>query len=91
MKLKAFAGLNENEVQDSFSDWVALLQGYAGSNNFLKSVEEWIRVVHKDKSDTLFVVISFFFEKINGRELVKNVKLLGEGVDPRISQKTINV
>ena len=30
----------------------------------LKSVEEWICVVHKDKSDTLFVIVSFFFEKI---------------------------
>ncbi|MEL0063984.1 MAG: biotin carboxylase N-terminal domain-containing protein [Gammaproteobacteria bacterium] len=61
---QAFADLTEAEVQQAFSAWMEELADYSGAGNFLKSVEEWIRVVHKDKSDTLFVVISFFFEKI---------------------------
>ena len=64
MKLESFAGLSDIEVQQSFSGWMEQLAEHSGCSNFLKSVEEWIRVVHKDKSDTLFVVVSFFFEKI---------------------------
>ena len=64
LKLDAFDGLTEVEVQQSFSEWMEELAAHSGCANFLKSVEEWIRVVHKDKSDTLFVVVSFFFEKI---------------------------
>ncbi|MBA59172.1 MAG: carbamoyl-phosphate synthase large subunit [Gammaproteobacteria bacterium] len=64
MDLNAFESISEAEIQQSFSEWMQELASYAGSGSFLKSVEEWIRVVHKDKSDTLFVVVSFFFEKI---------------------------
>lgn len=64
MKLKVFAGDADTAVQQAFSEWVEELAAYSGCGAFLKSVEEWIRVVHIDKSDTLFVVISFFFEKI---------------------------
>ncbi len=64
LTLKSFTGLNDIEVQQSFAAWMEQLSDHSGSSNFLKSVEEWIRVVHKDKSDTLFVVVSFFFEKI---------------------------
>lgn len=63
LKLGAFKGMTEVEVQQSFAEWMEELASYSGCANFLKSVEEWIRVVHKDKSDTLFVVVSFFFEK----------------------------
>ena len=64
LKLNAFADMTEVDVQQSFADWMEELAGQSGCANFLKSVEEWIRVVHKDKSDTLFVIVSFFFEKI---------------------------
>jgi acetyl/propionyl-CoA carboxylase alpha subunit len=64
LKLDAFEGFNELDVQQSFSQWMEALAAHGGCSSFLKSVEEWIRVVHKDKSDTLFVVVSFFFEKI---------------------------
>ena len=59
-----FRELSQSEVGESFSQWIQELVSYSGSSPFLKSVEEWIRVVHKDKSDTLFVVVTFFFEKI---------------------------
>jgi acetyl/propionyl-CoA carboxylase alpha subunit/acetyl-CoA carboxylase alpha subunit len=51
-------------ILDDFATWMEQLAGHSRSAAFFKSVEEWIRVVHKDKSDTLFVVISFFFEKL---------------------------
>ncbi|MBV1879891.1 MAG: ATP-grasp domain-containing protein [Pseudomonadales bacterium] len=59
-----FSDLDEGEVKRRFSTWISDLAKHAKSASFLKSVEEWIRVVHKDKSDTLFVVVSFFFEKL---------------------------
>lgn len=64
LKLDAFDGFDAISVQQGFAEWMEELASHSGCTNFLKSVEEWIRVVHKDKSDTLFVVISFFFEKI---------------------------
>jgi acetyl/propionyl-CoA carboxylase alpha subunit len=63
LKLEVFAGHTEIEVQQAFAEWIEGLASYSGWSDFLKSVEEWIRVVHKDKSDTLFVIVSFFFEK----------------------------
>ncbi len=63
-ELDVFEGHDEISIQQSFSDWMEQLAAHSGGPNFLKSVEEWIRVVHIDKSDTLFVVVSFFFEKI---------------------------
>ncbi len=63
LKLSAFKDMTEVDVQQGFAEWMEQLAAHSGCAAFLKSVEEWIRVVHKDKSDTLFVVVSFFFEK----------------------------
>ncbi len=62
--LENFTGSDEAEIKERFSGWMEQLSSHSGCASFLKSVEEWMRVVHKDKSDTLFVVISFFFEKL---------------------------
>ncbi|MBQ76066.1 MAG: carbamoyl-phosphate synthase large subunit, partial [Gammaproteobacteria bacterium] len=62
--LTTFTGAEKEEIERRFAEWIEQLAGHSGCASFLKSVEEWIRVVHKDKSDTLFVVISFFFEKL---------------------------
>ncbi len=59
-----FTGVDEAALKERFADWIGELASSGKSGGFLKSVEEWIRVVHRDKSDTLFVVISFFFEKL---------------------------
>lgn len=64
LKLDTFKDHNKIDIQRSFALWMERLSTYSGCSNFLKSVEEWICVVHKDKSDTLFVIVSFFFEKI---------------------------
>ena len=62
--LDIVAGQDKVEINKRFAVWIKELSNYSRSGVFLKSVEEWIRVVHKDKSDTLFVVVSFFFEKL---------------------------
>jgi acetyl/propionyl-CoA carboxylase alpha subunit/biotin carboxyl carrier protein len=61
---QTFSGSDANQIREDFASWMDNLASYSRSAGFLKSVEEWIRVVHKDKSDTLFVVVSFFFEKL---------------------------
>ena len=59
-----FANITEAELKERFATGIGELANTGKSGGFMKSVEEWIRVVHRDKSDTLFVVISFFFEKL---------------------------
>lgn len=59
-----FQEIGAEELKSRFATWIEDLASHKTSASFLKSVEEWMRVVHKDKSDTLFVVISFFFEKL---------------------------
>ena len=61
---KSFEGLSKEDLKERFAGWIGELASTGKAAGFLKSVEEWIRVVHRDKSDTLFVVISFFFEKL---------------------------
>ena len=62
--LGSLSEMNEADIKNQFISWVDTLANHARCSAFLKSAEEWIRVVHKDKSDTLFVIVSFFFEKI---------------------------
>ena len=52
------------EIRSAFATWSVRLGQYGRVSQFLKSVEEWMRGIHKDKSDTLFVVISHIFERI---------------------------
>ncbi len=63
-QLPAAEGQTAADIGNAFSLWMVELSTHQRCASFLKSVEEWNRVVHKDKSDTLFVVISFFFEKL---------------------------
>ncbi len=62
--LEILNGADEGGIKERFAGWMEQMAGFSGCASFLKSVEEWMRIVHKDKSDTLFVVISFFFEKL---------------------------
>ena len=59
-----FEGITADQIERDFDNWMAYFSHHSRSSQFLKAVEEWIRVVHKDKSDTLFVIVSFFFEKL---------------------------
>jgi acetyl/propionyl-CoA carboxylase alpha subunit len=62
--LESLSDVSEATIKSKFNNWIGLLASHSRTSVFLKSAEEWIRVVHKDKSDTLFVIVSFFFEKI---------------------------
>ncbi len=62
--MSVFAGRAKEDIASSFAAWMATLVGHSRGQPFLKSVEEWNRVVHIEKSDTLFVVVSFFFERL---------------------------
>ncbi len=62
--LPLFAEASPEGIRRDFATWSERLGQYSQANTFLKSVEEWMRGIHKDKSDTLFVVISHIFERI---------------------------
>jgi len=62
--LPTFEGAEQSELKENFANWVVAMASHSQGSVFLKSVEEWIRLVHPDKSDTLFVIVSFFFEKM---------------------------
>jgi len=62
--LPLFEGCEAAVIQADFAAWTERLGEYSEASQFLKSVEEWMRGIHKDKSDTLFVVISHIFERI---------------------------
>ncbi|MFZ8973439.1 MAG: biotin carboxylase N-terminal domain-containing protein [Pseudomonadales bacterium] len=59
-----FEGRSQEEIRQAFAGWSERLGQFSRVSQFLKSVEEWMRGIHKDKSDTLFVVISHIFERI---------------------------
>ena len=54
----------ESQILSGFADWLENFVAYARSDWFLKSVEEWKRIIYPAMSDTLFVIVSFFFEKL---------------------------
>jgi acetyl/propionyl-CoA carboxylase alpha subunit/acetyl-CoA carboxylase beta subunit len=54
----------EPEILKGFADWLENFVAYSRSDWFLKSVEEWKRIIYPAMSDTLFVIVSFFFEKL---------------------------
>lgn len=54
----------ESQILQGFADWLENFVAYARRDWFLKSVEEWKRIIYPAMSDTLFVIVSFFFEKL---------------------------
>jgi acetyl/propionyl-CoA carboxylase alpha subunit/acetyl-CoA carboxylase beta subunit len=61
---EAFSELTAEELGQQFADWVQHFADTSRGESFLKSVEEWKKIVYPDKSDTLFVIVSFFYEKL---------------------------
>jgi len=64
VQMPLFGDIEAEQANSEFAIWIEQLGHYYGGSTFLKAVEEWMRVVHKDKSDTLFVVLSHVFEKV---------------------------
>ena len=52
------------EERDAFNNWLAYFIKSGQRGDFLKSVEEWKKLAFPRLSDTLFVVITFIFEKL---------------------------
>lgn len=50
--------------RESFDNWLSYFTKSNQRGNFLKSVEEWKKLAFPQLSDTLFVIITFFFEKL---------------------------
>jgi hypothetical protein len=52
------------QQRESFDHWLSYFSQSNQRGNFLKSVEEWKKLAFPQLSDTLFVIITFFFEKL---------------------------
>lgn len=55
---------NSAQSQEAFSHWLSYFIKSSQRGDFLKSVEEWKKLAFPRLSDTLFVVITFIFEKL---------------------------
>jgi acetyl/propionyl-CoA carboxylase alpha subunit/acetyl-CoA carboxylase beta subunit len=60
----ALSNLTPDLLAAQFAEWIDYFAGTSRGSSFLKSVEEWKKIVHPDKSDTLFVIVSFILEKL---------------------------
>lgn len=56
--------IDVDEFLDSFSEWYFRFQSTVGLRKFLMAVEEWKKASYPYVSDTLFVVVTFFFEHL---------------------------
>ena len=63
-KLLDDSGLNKPESQEQFSLWLTNMCAANNFSLFLRTVEQWKKVQHPRLSDVMFVVVSFFFEKL---------------------------
>ena len=74
-------------LRTRFFDWFLRIDGTRGSSDFLRAVEEWKKSAFAHLSDTLFVVVTFLFEKLLVSWL--NSEWDGKRYDERISPRNI--
>ncbi|MYE11891.1 MAG: ATP-grasp domain-containing protein, partial [Gammaproteobacteria bacterium] len=74
-------------LRTRFFDWFLRIDGTRGSGDFLRAVEEWKKSAFAHLSDTLFVVVTFLFEKLLVSWL--NSEWDGKRYDERISPRNI--
>ena len=70
-----------------FFDWFLRIDGMRGSSDNLRAVEEWKKSAFAHLSDTLFVVVTFLFERLVVSYL--NAEWDGKRYDGRISPRNI--
>ncbi len=51
-------------LNEQFSGWIKYFVQHQDRGSFLATVEEWHSILHSQMSDSLFVIITFFFEKV---------------------------
>lgn len=54
----------EEKLREQFYGWLQHFLHYSGKTKFLKSVEEWKKIVHPRVSEPLFAILTFFFEQL---------------------------
>ena len=87
------SGVNQGITTDAalqqqlFFDWYLRVLHTPKSSDFFRAVEEWKKAAFPHVSDTLVVVVTFFFERL----LVSHVQAVREGrrYDGRISPRNI--
>ena len=58
------AGIDNMDDQASFSGWLMRVRNTGNFGEFLRTAEQWKKVQHPRSSDVVFVVASYFFEKL---------------------------
>jgi acetyl/propionyl-CoA carboxylase alpha subunit len=56
--------LSAEGLKAQFEDWLQFFTSHSARGELLASVEEWKTIGHPQTSDVLFVIITFFFEKL---------------------------
>ncbi len=51
-------------LNEQFSGWIKYFVEHPDRGSFLSTVEEWHSIINSQMSDSLFVIITFFFEKV---------------------------
>ncbi len=51
-------------LNEQFGDWISYFVEHSDRGAFLATVEEWHSIINPQMSDSLFVIITFFFEKV---------------------------
>lgn len=58
------SGIETDEQVELFSGWLMRIRNTSNFGNFLRTAEQWKKVQHPRSSDVVFVVASYFFEKL---------------------------
>lgn len=58
------SGIENEEQVASFSGWLMRIRNTSNFGDFLRTAEQWKKVQHPRSSDVVFVVASYFFEKL---------------------------
>ena len=75
-------------LQLQFFDWYLRVQNLPKISAFFRAVEEWKKVAFPELSDTLFTVVTFYFENLLGAYL-QSERPDGKKYDARILPKNI--
>lgn len=51
-------------LNNQFGDWIKYFVAHPDRGSFLSTVEDWNSIINPQMSDSLFVIITFFFEKV---------------------------
>ena len=76
------------KLQLQFFDWYTRVLNLPKVSVFFRSVEEWKKVAFPELSDTLFTVVTFYFENLLGSYL-RSEQSEGKKYDAKISPKNI--